>query len=608
MKYFIILFLILNTFLSAQSYITIPDKNTNDQFTAAELNQILDAIKDGALSIQTASITINGIDYTAIATPSSIIDSTLIYNVYNYGATGNGIANDATAIQSCIDAITDSNVTIMGDGNWILANVGDTKQLDLSNKKNLTFRLTGTLKLDDDIQTDGGGAVQLIYGEDCSGLNLDLKGLTIDGNASGQSGWTGGYGSGNNGSGVLIKGNSDTVRNVFIEGGTFQKLLGEAIRVEKFVNVNISHASIDTCGEGILVVSGNHFNIHHNTIKTTMAQDGIEPSSCKWGFIHHNIFNDTTEYGGQIDIFNSDYIDVSNNFMEWSDIQLTGTTNLWLHDNTFKRFGSSEANIVLNSTANSNIYIYKNNFYPTNGGRAIDIQGEDIVIDARYYIYQNNFFLEGVSNYNAFRIYGYGCGVKITANNIYGVADQTHYGLNLDDAYSNTPNNWYYVDNKHFNTVYGLVFSAGARDLDSMHVVDNTFTNTLPYNIFYSSTSNFINPIIGKNSFIKNNGTYPYVHSDNLVVGEAFAPIGGLPSYYLQSNIDSISIDSKLGEMEFLTFTCRGTTTDTLKDGKNIFLSGNNFFKANQYDVIVLQKQLSGVGNVQFVEISRSEN
>lgn len=40
--------------------VTIPDKITGQKFTAAELNQILDAIKDGTLDIITSQLTSNG--------------------------------------------------------------------------------------------------------------------------------------------------------------------------------------------------------------------------------------------------------------------------------------------------------------------------------------------------------------------------------------------------------------------------------------------------------------------------------------------------------------------------------------------------------------------
>lgn len=40
--------------------ITIPDKTTSDELTAAEFNQILDALKDGTLDVNTGALTANG--------------------------------------------------------------------------------------------------------------------------------------------------------------------------------------------------------------------------------------------------------------------------------------------------------------------------------------------------------------------------------------------------------------------------------------------------------------------------------------------------------------------------------------------------------------------
>jgi hypothetical protein len=40
--------------------VTIPDKSPGDSFYASELNQILDAIKDGTIDINTLTVTVNG--------------------------------------------------------------------------------------------------------------------------------------------------------------------------------------------------------------------------------------------------------------------------------------------------------------------------------------------------------------------------------------------------------------------------------------------------------------------------------------------------------------------------------------------------------------------
>jgi len=75
MKKIILFLIIMASVLFGQSYVTIPDKTTGSQLTAAEFNQILDAIKDGTLSIKTASITIGSTNYSAIMIPTAFDDS-----------------------------------------------------------------------------------------------------------------------------------------------------------------------------------------------------------------------------------------------------------------------------------------------------------------------------------------------------------------------------------------------------------------------------------------------------------------------------------------------------------------------------------------------------
>jgi len=100
----ILTYLILIGTVFSQSYVTIPDKNATDQLTSSEFNQILDAIKDGTLSINTTSITVGGTNYTVFMLPSAMRDSINAYlgdslgvQIQAYDATLSDIADGTIA-------------------------------------------------------------------------------------------------------------------------------------------------------------------------------------------------------------------------------------------------------------------------------------------------------------------------------------------------------------------------------------------------------------------------------------------------------------------------------------------------------------------------------
>lgn len=75
MKLFLFLFLFLPVLLFSQTYSEVATKTTGADFTAAELNQMLDAFQNGVRSINTASITVNGTNYTVFFTGANFTDS-----------------------------------------------------------------------------------------------------------------------------------------------------------------------------------------------------------------------------------------------------------------------------------------------------------------------------------------------------------------------------------------------------------------------------------------------------------------------------------------------------------------------------------------------------
>jgi len=87
---FIFLLLFLAGLAFSQTYVTVPDKSTGNSLTAAEFNQVLDAIKDGTLSINTTSLTVGGTNYTVFMLPSAMRDSIYAYLTDSIGVSVQG--------------------------------------------------------------------------------------------------------------------------------------------------------------------------------------------------------------------------------------------------------------------------------------------------------------------------------------------------------------------------------------------------------------------------------------------------------------------------------------------------------------------------------------
>ena len=103
----ILLFFVLN--VSAQTYITISDKSTGNTLSAAEFNQILDALKDGTRAIKTTGVTIGSTYYTVFMIPADMRDSIFAYledsigvSVQAYDATLSDIA-DGTITENLVN-------------------------------------------------------------------------------------------------------------------------------------------------------------------------------------------------------------------------------------------------------------------------------------------------------------------------------------------------------------------------------------------------------------------------------------------------------------------------------------------------------------------------
>ena len=296
MKYFIILFLVLNTFLSAQSYVTIPDKNTTDQFTAAELNQILDAIKDGTLSINTASITVDGIDYTTIATPSDISDSLDLYfetyyNVFSvrkYGAHPDSSANsNGIHIQNAIDAASAAGGTL-----WWTGGTADTFEVDttLWFKQNVTYRSDGAwIKAADSMHM---GII-----ESDNQDNITIIDLRIEGNNSMQRSpsWTNDY------SAIYIVG----CENLQIEKCYIRNTVLSAIRIDSSNNCMVNYNTVFNAKYAPIYVSwSDGARITFNSIdNTTMTNDWRAPTMISTIESQHPIImGNTVEMTDLIDV------------------------------------------------------------------------------------------------------------------------------------------------------------------------------------------------------------------------------------------------------------------------------------------------------------------
>jgi len=137
-KYLIIFILLFASIIYGQTFVTIPDKVPNDQLTSAEFNTILDAIKDGTLSIQSATSKLDSIyaktDTIYIVSPikflgglfgigpitnDSVTTDVLVLTNKDYGdITANGVSWTIDA-----DVIDTTNIVDAGFYTYIAARV-----------------------------------------------------------------------------------------------------------------------------------------------------------------------------------------------------------------------------------------------------------------------------------------------------------------------------------------------------------------------------------------------------------------------------------------------------------------------------------------------------
>lgn len=205
-------------------------------------------------------------------------------------------ATDTAAIQAALDAIPDGGgmVRIHRPGTYLLKAAKANPyyaghQCCLEITKGNTHLWIGpgvTLKLDDGEQTDAGGPVDIIVWSALDGVTINGGG-TIDGNATGQSGWTGGYAQVTNGCIIYdcTPAAAESSR-IKIEDLTLHNHFSNPVNLTRggsTKRVRLHSLTAYDCGEGLQVIKGTHVEILNCDVSDpsdVSVGDGIELSVC----------------------------------------------------------------------------------------------------------------------------------------------------------------------------------------------------------------------------------------------------------------------------------------------------------------------------------------
>ena len=258
-----------------------------------------------------------------------------------YGASSSATAAVNTAsIQEALTEVgsgrSGGTVLITTPGTYLLASAGTNpyqagKQYCLNMAyDNVTLHIGPgvILKLADAQQTDAGGNVNIIAFGDRSNLTI-TGGGSIDGNAAGQSGWTGGRLQTDGG--LIVGHPTNGCSNVRIERLTLRNSLSNAIWL-RAGNANSTYFYLDklrvfACGEGPVVENVTFLwmtDIYIDDTTDVMVGDGLEPSDCDYVVMDRLIFNAAgavSNPGSAIDLFGVRWGTVTNFIIkDWAGI------------------------------------------------------------------------------------------------------------------------------------------------------------------------------------------------------------------------------------------------------------------------------------------------
>ena len=257
-----------------------------------------------------------------------------------YGASSSATAAVNTAsIQEALTEVgsgrSGGTVLITTPGTYLLASAGTNpyqagKQycLDMA-YDNVTLHIGPgvILKLADAQQTNAGGNVNIIAFRDR--LNLTITGGgEIDGNATGQTGWTGGRLQTDGG--LIVAHHASVLgnRNIRIERLTLRNSLSNAVWFRGGTPyssyIYLDKLRVFACGEGPVVEKTEHLwmtDLYVDDTANVAVGDGIEPADCLYVVIDRCIVNGDGGGGAgtAFDLFGVKYCTLSNFIIrEWA--------------------------------------------------------------------------------------------------------------------------------------------------------------------------------------------------------------------------------------------------------------------------------------------------
>ena len=323
------------------------DKLTSEELydqLAARLQRAYGRVNHFGGMAQVGRIDSSAVDFLqsgtgAIAEPTQTTLRRMVWAEQYGAAAAASAATNTTAIQRALTEVgsgrSGGTVLITTPGTYLLASAGTNpyqagKQycLDMA-YDNVTLHIGPgvILKLADAQQTNAGGNVNIIAFRDR--LNLTITGGgEIDGNATGQTGWTGGRLQTDGG--LIVAHHASVLgnRNIRIERLTLRNSLSNAVWFRGGTPyssyIYLDKLRVFACGEGPVVEKTEHLwmtDLYVDDTANVAVGDGIEPADCLYVVIDRCIVNGDGGGGAgtAFDLFGVKYCTLSNFIIrEWA--------------------------------------------------------------------------------------------------------------------------------------------------------------------------------------------------------------------------------------------------------------------------------------------------
>jgi polygalacturonase len=310
-----------------------------------------------------------------------------VFNVLDYGAVGDNINNDTTAIQAAIDA-ADTN------GGGVVYLPADR-----------TFRVTASLINKDNVTIRGEGYTSVIksatnfkvFNQNTGVVAYDMgwENFRITGAATGVVASNHGIN--------LFESERSTIRNMWIE-----ELDGDGIYV-RTNNVNIENIYCKNCyRQGIAVTNANYININNVRGEGTMISlVDIEPNV--GDFINDLNINDVVFDSNTIPALRFYYSAVANDII--NRVNVTNITSCFLGFNSVTQLTASNITITTSDTAD-NFILYLTNQAAINN---VNIDGPNRAVQTKFkitsceYVTVNNVVINGGADIDVDVLSGVSC-------------------------------------------------------------------------------------------------------------------------------------------------------------------------------------------------------